>query len=188
MQAFEALLARVASALERHAISYMVIGGQAVLIHGKPRFTGDIDITLGIDTDRSEQIFMISRELSLTPRKYATMEFVRRNALLRVMDEQTGIAVDFMFSFLPYERQAIERAQSINIGQATVRFSTAEDTIIHKLFAGRPLDTVDVKGIVNETKVLDTTYIRKWLKDFSLVAARDLVKEYDDIEAEVRGR
>ncbi len=32
----------------------MVFGGQAVLMYGEPRFTQDIDITLGIDTSAEQ--------------------------------------------------------------------------------------------------------------------------------------
>ena len=187
MPAFETLMAELSKALEQNGIPYMVIGGQAVLIHGEPRFTRDIDITLGVNTDKVERIFKIARELSLKPIEDATEDFVKRNALLSVEDQETKIVVDFIFSFLPYERQAIQRAKPVHIGDASVRFATAEDTIIHKLFAGRPLDIADVEGIINNTRDLDKSYLKKWLKDFSGVAGRDLVKEYEEIEAEVKG-
>ena len=186
MRTFETLLAKISKALEQEGVPYMVIGGQAVLIYGEPRFTRDIDITLGVDTDQAARIFKIARELSLEPRENATEEFVKRNALLTVEDRETKIVVDFIFSFLPYERQAIQRAKLVHIGAASVRFATAEDTIIHKLFAGRPLDIEDAKSIVNNTRDLDKSYLKRWLKDFSGVAGRDLVREYDAIEAEVK--
>ncbi len=47
---FQNLLARLGRALERARIPYMVIGGQAVLLHGEPRLTRDIDVTLGVDS------------------------------------------------------------------------------------------------------------------------------------------
>ena len=43
---FEALIARVARALDQRAIPFMIIGGQAVLLHGEPRLTLDIDTKL----------------------------------------------------------------------------------------------------------------------------------------------
>ena len=187
MRTFETLLAKISQALERDKIPYMVIGGQAVLIYGEPRFTRDIDITLGLDTDEAERIRKMARELSLEPVADATEDFVKQNALLSVEDHETRIVIDFIFSFLPYERQAIQRAKTVHIGTASVRFATAEDTIIHKLFAGRARDIEDAKGIVNNMGDLDTSYLRRWLKDFSSVTGRDLVKEYDEIEAEVRG-
>lgn len=185
MPAFETLLVKISKALEENAIPYMVIGGQAVLIHGEPRFTRDIDITLGVDTDQAERILKIARQLSLEPGENTTPDFVRRNALLSAEDGETKIVVDFIFSFLPYERQAIQRAKSVHIGGTPVQFATAEDTIIHKLFSGRPRDIEDVKSIVNNNKALDKSYLKRWLKDFSSVAGRDLLLEYDAIEAEV---
>ena len=187
MPAFESLMAKISKALEHDRIPYMVIGGQAVIVHGEPRFTRDIDITLGVDTDERERIFKITRSLSLTPLKGVTKAFVKRNALLSVEDKKTKLVVDFMFSFLPYERQAIERAKPIRLGNTKVKFATAEDTIIHKLFASRPLDVADVLSIVNVTRKLDKRYLRKWLKEFSRVVGRDLIKVYKDIETEVNG-
>jgi predicted nucleotidyltransferase len=186
MQRFETLLSKVSQALEHAGIPYMVIGGQAVLVHGEPRFTRDIDITLGVDTDRAESIRSIARELLLKPGEEATDDFVKRNAVLSVEDPESGIVVDFIFSFLPYERQAIQRAKQVHVGTASVQFATAEDTIIHKLFAGRPRDIEDVKSIVNNTATLDKAYLTKWLDEFSSIAGRDLVKEYNTVEREVR--
>lgn len=165
----------------------MVIGGQAVIVHGEPRFTKDIDITLGIDTNEAERVYKIAQELSLEPRKGVTKEFVIRNALFSVEEKETNVVVDFIFSFMPYEREAIQRTVTVRLGNTNVRFATAEDTIIHKLFAGRPLDIQDIKGIINTNRNLDTTYVKKWLKEFSMNSERNLVKEYDEIEEEVQG-
>ena len=45
---FEALIARIAQALQDRSIPFMLIGGQAVLLHAEPRLTQVIDITLGV--------------------------------------------------------------------------------------------------------------------------------------------
>jgi len=50
----ESLLRKISVGLEKRGIPYMVIGGQAVLIHGEPRLTRDIDITLGAGPDQVE--------------------------------------------------------------------------------------------------------------------------------------
>ena len=43
---FAPLLERLATAITAAGVRYMVIGGQAVLQHGQPRLTEDIDITI----------------------------------------------------------------------------------------------------------------------------------------------
>jgi hypothetical protein len=63
--------------------------------------------------------------------------FVGKTMVLPVLHPASGIRVDFIFSFSPYERQAITRALLVPMGGYDVRFATAEDLVIHKIFAGR---------------------------------------------------
>lgn len=43
---FPRLLSRLTRELDGEEIGFMLIGGQAVLLHGRPRLTEDIDVTL----------------------------------------------------------------------------------------------------------------------------------------------
>jgi hypothetical protein len=43
--------------LERHEIRYVIVGGEAVIFYGYPRFTGDIDFFFGRDTENIERLF-----------------------------------------------------------------------------------------------------------------------------------
>jgi hypothetical protein len=64
---FESLLERIATTLDVEAIPHMVIGGQAVLVHGEPRLTRDIGIALGVDIDRLGQVVAVTAALGFTP-------------------------------------------------------------------------------------------------------------------------
>ena len=48
---FQTLLRKIAEALRPVDISYMIIGGQAVLLYGEPRLTKDIDVTLSVGVE-----------------------------------------------------------------------------------------------------------------------------------------
>jgi hypothetical protein len=163
---FDKTLARIGASLERAGIPYMIIGGQAVLLYGEPRLTRDIDITLGVNIDRLETILALSQHLSLTPLPEDVAAFVRQTMVLPTLDEATGIRVDFIFSFTPYESQAIRRAKKVGILDQDVCFAAVEDLIIHKIFAGRPRDIEDVQAVIMKNPALDTLYIEEWLKTF----------------------
>jgi len=60
---FEEILGKVSNFLNKLSIPYMVIGGQAVLLHGEPRLTRDIDITLGIGIEKSRLIIENLKEI-----------------------------------------------------------------------------------------------------------------------------
>ena len=163
---FEALLKKLASALHQHEIPYMIIGGQAVLLHGEPRLTRDIDITLGIDVDRLKDILSLIEDVDLRA-LVEPQTFTRETLVLPCEDPGTGIRVDFIFSFTPYELQAIERAQKVKMGTAEVNFASKEDLVIHKIFSGRARDLEDVKSVLLKNPDLDLDYVRDWLTKFS---------------------
>jgi len=163
---FEKILAKLALTLDEQSIPYMVIGGQAVLLYGEPRLTRDIDVTLGVGVSVLEKITEICREMSLTLLPSNIPEFVKQTMVLPTKDKITGIRVDFIFSFTPYERQAIKRAREIRIRDVVIRFASPEDVIIHKVFAGRVRDLDDVCSILLKNPSVDLLYIRKWLVRF----------------------
>ena len=86
--------------------------------------------------------------------------------VLPASDRTSGIRVDFIFSFTTYEQQAIKRSRKVKIRKRFVKFASAEDVIIHKIFAGRPRDLEDVRHIILKNPLLDRRYIRKWLREF----------------------
>ena len=159
----------------------MVIGGQAVLLYGEPRLTKDIDITLGVGVDHLDRLKAIVSRLGL---KYLTDrvdDFVKETMVLPVIDQKSGIRIDFIFSFSPYERQAIERARDISFGRTPVKFASLEDVIIHKMIAERPRDLEDVQSILLKNPRYDSQYIEKWLSEFDTA----LDKNYRESFAEL---
>jgi hypothetical protein len=144
----------------------MVIGGQAVLLYGEPRLTKDIDITLGVGLERLSEIRAIVDRLRLEYVTDNVDDFAKETMVLPVIDRKSGIRVDLIFSFSPYERQAIERAREISFGRTKVRFADLEDVVIHKVIAGRPRDIEDVLSILAKNPSFDPHYIEKWLGEF----------------------
>jgi len=163
---FDKALARIGASLEKAGIPYMIIGGQAVLLYGEPRLTSDIDIILSVNIDRLDTLLAVARQLSLKPLPEDIGTFVRQTMVLPVLDEATGIRMDFIFSFTPYESQAIRRAKRVRILDHDVCFTSIEDLIIHKIFAGRPRDIEDVEMVILKNPDVDLRYVTKWLDTF----------------------
>ena len=188
---FEDLLVRLGRALRSHDLPFMLIGGQAVLLHGEPRLTQDIDVTLGASPERLPDVLAACAASSLHVLPEDTADFVRDTFVLPASDEITGIRVDLIFSSTPYEAEAIARAVRVEVRGEPVPFATAEDLILHKLFAGRPRDLEDVRGVVRRKgPELDWEYMRRWGAQFAVIPGREgmpaeieqLQREPDDIE------
>lgn len=166
---FQEILSKLGAALCGHDIPYMIIGGQAVLLYGEPRLTRDVDITLGVNIDRADDVLAVADELGFIPIPDDIDSFLKQTMVLPVLDNSTGIRVDFIFSFTPYEMEAIERSRKITILGQEVCFASPEDLIIHKVFAGRPRDIEDVRNIALKNRNLDAAYIRSRLGEFDAI-------------------
>lgn len=181
---FTALLEKVASALDRAGIPYMVIGGQAVLRYGEARLTRDIDLTLGADVDRLPDVLSVTAECGFDV-LVDPEPFVRETMVLPCSDPGSGIRLDLVFSFSPYEREAIARALPVTIGATQVRFATMEDLVIHKVIAGRPRDMEDVRGILLRNPGLDGPLVEKHLDTIGSAVGEPYLERFREVTRDV---
>ncbi|MBW2000387.1 MAG: nucleotidyltransferase, partial [Deltaproteobacteria bacterium] len=174
------LLTKVARHLDRVCIPYMLIGGQAVLLYGEPRLTRDVDVTLGIDLEGLPDLLQVVPEMDLRVLVEDVEQFVGKTWVLPTLDPTTQMRVDFIFSWTDYERQAIARARVVDVEGFPVRFATAEDLIIHKIFSGRPRDLEDVRTILLKQDV-DISEVERWLTAFSQSTGEDFLSLFQAV-------
>ena len=184
---FQKILRKVARELKAASIPYMVIGGQAVLLYGEPRLTRDIDVTLGIGVSELARIKKILPAMGLKILVKKDQEFVARTMVLPTKDRESEIRVDFIFSFSPYEKQAIGRARDVKLGRTQVKFASLEDVVIHKVVSGRPRDLEDIRSILVKNPKYDSGYISRWLKEFDQSLNQNLLEIFETTEEEIRG-
>ena len=182
---FKDLIKRIAAELSGRGIPYMIIGGQAVLLYGEPRLTKDIDITLGVGVEELPVIKDAIRALGLSIESDDVDTFVKDTMVLPAADKKSGIRVDFVFSFSPFERAAIQRAKEVRFDEVPVRFASLEDLVIHKMVAGRARDLEDVKSILLKNPGYDKEYIRSWLSDFDKAISGGCLDKFDRITREI---
>jgi len=185
---FEQLLVDISSALRASSIPHMIIGGQAVLVYGEPRLTRDIDITLGVDVDELERVQKAIAALSLSTLTEDPQSFAASTHVLPLLHEESGIRVDLIFSFSPYEQEALKRVTGRSLQGFEVPFASLEDIIIHKLVAGRPRDIEDIRGILARNHKRDDPYVLRWLDEFGKALERPLREDYQKLLAERSNR
>jgi len=185
---FKEIIARTALALKNHEIPYVIIGGQAVLLHGEPRLTRDIDISLGVDAGRLQVILDIMLETGLVSLTKDPQDFVNQTMVLPAIDEPTAIRVDFIFSNSLFEAGAIKRARTKKILGQDVSFASPEDLIVHKVIAGRDVDLEDIRSVILRNRGLDIGYIKKWLGEFDRsFEDKDFLKTFETILKKIPG-
>lgn len=170
---FNELFSRIGSCLKRHSIPYMITGGQAFLLYGKPKLIRDIDIIIGLDARCINLLLFIVQEMALKPLPDDPKAFVKQTMVLPVMDEPSGMRVDFIISSSAYEEQALKRARKVRHNEHLLYFASPEDVIIHKVLSGQPGDQEDMRSIlVTHASSIDLSYIRHWLREFDAASGK----------------
>ncbi len=124
-------------------IRYLVVGGYAVIKHGAPRFTGDIDLWIDIDDLNAEKVYFALLEFNAPVETLSKEDFMRPGFFF-----QMGIPpnrIDILMSLKEmnfascYDKKVFSK---LDIGD--VPFISKKDLIKAKKIAGRPKDLADV--------------------------------------------
>lgn len=150
-------------------LPYAIIGGVAVQHWGEPRLTIDVDIAVSVPAEQIHA-FLRAALAQFAPRVENPEDFARDTRVLPVR-ASNGCPIDISLAIPGYEDQVMARAVEYEVEPGRrLRLCSAEDLIIHKAVAGRPLDVQDIEGIVlRQRGTLDSEYIRRWLREFSAV-------------------
>src|SRR3989338_6169844 len=94
------LLKNIARIFDQLKLPYLVTGGMAVLIWGRPRFTADIDIVIEIKPSDVNGLVKALRDLheSGYVDEDVANEVVRSGGEFNFIDGTTGVKVDFWIS------------------------------------------------------------------------------------------
>lgn len=164
------LIKRICKTLNENKIPYMINGGQAVLKYGEPRFTQDIDFTIGLEPKDAQIFINIQEKLDVIFTVDSPQDFLNETFVLPAKDRQTSFRLDFVFILTEFEKEAIKKSVKVDLDGININFISIEDLLIQKLIASRPRDIEDVRGILLKNKDFNVQYIEKWLKlfDFEL--------------------
>lgn len=145
------------------------IGGIAVQRWGEPRVTRDVDLVLlaGFGT---EDDFIDPLLDAYIARVENASDFAHRYRVL-LLQSAGGVGIDISLGALKFEETVTRRATHYSVGPGlTLRTCSAEDLVVLKLFASRPLDIHDAEGVaIRQKNRLDWRYIEEQLSPLAEV-------------------
>lgn len=142
------------------------IGGLAVLRWGEPRLTKDADLTL-ITGFGLEESFIDALLESFPARIENAHNFALQYRTL-LLSDPNGTPFDIALGGLPFEERTVQRSSEWFVDpRVPLRTCSAEDLIVHKAFANRDHDWIDVQGIIDRQgpQTLNWSLIRNELND-----------------------
>lgn len=176
---------QIASVLNQLKIDYIITGGIAVSVWGKPRHTADVDIVVEIDSVESIQD-LIKDLKKVFPKSYPDVEMAidafKRKSEFNVIESGYGLKADFFISDKSeYKKLEIKRGRSRKIDGKIIRFISPEDLIISKLIWFKDSESTrqleDIASVLDIQKNLDKKYLTLWIEKLELKEEWEKVKK-----------
>ena len=188
--ALVATLQTVIETLQRLGVKYALMGGLAVVIHGRVRTTKDIDVLLAVP--------QLTLPRLLDDLTSAGFPIEQREAITRwnsegllPLNSGSGVRVDFMKVVLPVFDRILSRASDETFHGMPIRVVDVEGLLLLKLIAFRPQDQLDIRGLLAANLGrIDLDWVRReWSELSGLDPARtsqfeEMVQEFSDQPAQ----
>ena len=165
----EDLLKKIAGILHTLDIPYIITGGIAVVVWGRPRFTADIDIVVELIPQKLDAL--AAALLKIEKDVYLDKDMMRhaldRKGEFNFIHPASGLKVDFwMLKDEPFDRARMRRRVKKKIAGSTIFLTSPEDLILMKMLwyqesqSTRQLE--DIASVLRIQKKLDWRYLRAW--------------------------
>lgn len=153
-------LHRIFQALEAAEVRYLVVGGVAVVMHGHPRFTADLDLVVSLDSANALAAVRALGTLGYRPRAPVPAEQFADADVRRTWIAEKGLTVFSLWSpdhpgtdvdLFVDEPFAFEvsyaRGVRADLGTTQAMVVSLEDLVELKRRAGRPRDLEDIAAL-----------------------------------------
>lgn len=135
-----------AELLNANGVEYLIVGGYALMVHGYPRFTGDIDFWIDPGTRNVRALLQALAQFGFDSVGLTEADFLRPDAVIQLgypparIDLMTAIdGVEFGEAFA---HRAVVAVQGVELS-----FISRADLIRNKASTGRPKDLSDVQAL-----------------------------------------
>lgn len=132
--------------LNKHKVEYMVVGGYALAFHGKPRYTGDLDIWINITSENALLMVQVVKEFGMQSLGLEEVDFLRPGYITQIGYPPLRIDILNHIDGLEF-KEAKKEVQIIDADGLSVRYIGLHDFVKNKLASGRPQDLSDIKDI-----------------------------------------
>jgi len=150
----------VLRALEANGVKYVLVGGTAVILHGVPRTTADLDLVPDLSADNLHRLIAALTAIGFQPRAPVPASQLadpeRRAEWIREKDLKAFSfhrptrpldAVDVLIS-VPIEYEALSaNCETLDAGGLPIRIASIADLMVLKRHAGRPQDLSDIDAL-----------------------------------------
>ena len=145
--AAERALVAFADLARRLDVRWYVFGAQAVNLHGFPRSTADLDLTVQLEPISTATLVRELERAGFSPR-FTDDAFIATTRVIPVTHRATKLPVDVVLAGPGLEDQFLAEVVIHRVADHDIPVLSAENLIVTKLLASRPKDLEDVRELL----------------------------------------
>lgn len=132
--------------LRARGVEYLVVGGWAVIYHGYPRATDDLDIWIAVSPTNAERIVNVFREFGFDVPELSADLFLKDDSLIRIGVEPVRIEVMTSISGVNFE-DCYSRRLETELNEEPVSLINLRHLRQNKEASGRLKDLSDLENL-----------------------------------------
>jgi predicted nucleotidyltransferase len=133
--------------LEKHGVSFLVVGGYAVGFHGFPRYTGDLDGFVAISEENAGRLVKVFEAFGFSDSGLVPGDFLDPETLVERGREPFKIQVLTGIDGVAFTN-CFEQREEFDDSGLRVPFISLDDLIANKAASPRPKDRIDLDELV----------------------------------------
>jgi Nucleotidyl transferase of unknown function (DUF2204) len=130
--------------LNTNSVKYVIVGAWALAFHGRPRYTGDLDIFVARDDENADKLMAVMEAFGFGSAGIKREDFLRVDHVLQLGREPNRIDILTGISGVTFDEAWANRKQG-KIADAAVFVISRDLLIKNKRAANRDKDQGDIK-------------------------------------------
>jgi hypothetical protein len=178
----EEIIKAIEEIFSKEKIGYVIIGGLASSIYGKPRMTSDI-ILIAKDKGNIKEI--LNKFLNYGFKKISSKKLkCFLNGYPLKMKHKSSFSIDLRLASFSIDFESIENSKKIKFLGFNIFLPKPEDLIVYKLIRFNEIDKFDIKMIALRNKI-NWDYVKDKAKKIENEIKVNIVENLEKIKGEL---
>lgn len=132
--------------LNKHSVQYLVVGGYAMAAHGRPRYTGDLDIWIEISDGNATKMVTVIDEFGFSSLGFVKADFLQENIVGQIGYPPLRIDILTVIDGVGFE-EAYQHKRTISVDNVEMAFIGLNQLIANKKASNRSQDLADLASL-----------------------------------------
>lgn len=138
--------------LNNYRVRYLVVGGYAVVVHGFPRYTGDMDIWIERSEVNAIQMLKVVDGFGFASLNMSKEDFMKKDYVTQLGFPPLRIDILNDLANVPF-KEAWDNREVKTIANTNINFIGLKELLNAKKAAGRQKDLEDIKRLKKRNKL-----------------------------------